>query len=168
MSNSLWPHGLQHTRLPCPSPTQSLLKLMSIKLVMPSNHLILCHPLLLLPSILTCIQMVKCRSSYRYVFIQLIHIHYSQLCLLTEPGNNGAPEAMNTPSTKILVSKHQFFQSKEPESLEEMAISGSGAGIYLKHLAVPEERDVFKKTKGWRHRKGRQEPTWKSSMPKLE
>ena len=28
----------------------SLLKLMSITLVMPSNHLILCHPLLLLPS----------------------------------------------------------------------------------------------------------------------
>ena len=31
--------------------SQSLLKLMSIKSVMPSNHLILCHPLLLLPSI---------------------------------------------------------------------------------------------------------------------
>ena len=31
--------------------SQSLLKLMSIKLVMPSNHLILCQPLLLLPSI---------------------------------------------------------------------------------------------------------------------
>ena len=31
---------------------QSLLKLMSIKLVMPSNHLFLCHPLLFLPSIL--------------------------------------------------------------------------------------------------------------------
>ena len=30
---------------------QSLLKLMSIKSVMPSNHLILCRPLLLLPSI---------------------------------------------------------------------------------------------------------------------
>ena len=30
---------------------QSLLKLMSIESVMPSNHLILCHPLLLLPSI---------------------------------------------------------------------------------------------------------------------
>ena len=29
----------------------SLLKLMTIKSVMPSNHLILCHPLLLLPSI---------------------------------------------------------------------------------------------------------------------
>ena len=31
--------------------SQSLLKIMSIELVMPSNHLILCHPLLLLPSI---------------------------------------------------------------------------------------------------------------------
>ena len=31
--------------------TRSLLKLMSIALVMPSNHLILCHPLLLPPSI---------------------------------------------------------------------------------------------------------------------
>ena len=31
--------------------SRSLLKLMSIELVMPSNHLILCQPLLLLPSI---------------------------------------------------------------------------------------------------------------------
>ena len=31
--------------------SQSLLKLMSIELVMPSNHLILGHPLLLLPSV---------------------------------------------------------------------------------------------------------------------
>ena len=29
--------------------SQSLLKLLSIKSVMPSNHLILCHPLILLP-----------------------------------------------------------------------------------------------------------------------
>ena len=31
--------------------SRSLLKLMSIESVMPSNHLILCHPLLLLPSV---------------------------------------------------------------------------------------------------------------------
>ena len=31
--------------------SRSLLKLMSIELVMPSNHLILCHSLLLLPSV---------------------------------------------------------------------------------------------------------------------
>ena len=36
--------------------SQSLLKLMSITSVMPSNHLILCHPLLLLPSILPSIK----------------------------------------------------------------------------------------------------------------
>ena len=48
VSNSLWSHGLQHTRPPCPSPTP---KLMSIESVMPSNQLILCRPLLLLPSI---------------------------------------------------------------------------------------------------------------------
>ena len=43
VSNSLRPHGLQHTRLPCPSHTisRSFLKLMSIESVMPSNHLIL-------------------------------------------------------------------------------------------------------------------------------
>ena len=52
MSNSLQPHGLQHTRPPCPSPiTEVYSKLMSIESVMPSNHLILCCPLLLLPSI---------------------------------------------------------------------------------------------------------------------
>ena len=48
VSDSLWSHGLQHSRLPCPSPPPGL---MSIESVMPSNHLILCHPLLLLPSI---------------------------------------------------------------------------------------------------------------------
>jgi len=46
VSHSLQPHGLQHARPPCPSPTPSLLKLMSIKSVMPSSHLILCRPLL--------------------------------------------------------------------------------------------------------------------------
>ena len=51
VSDSLWPHGLQEARPPCPSPTPGLLKLMSIELVMPPNHLILSHPLLLLPSI---------------------------------------------------------------------------------------------------------------------
>ena len=52
VSDSLQSHGLQHTRLPCSSPSPgALLKLMSIESVMPSNHLVLCHPLLLLPSI---------------------------------------------------------------------------------------------------------------------
>ena len=47
----LRPHGLQHARLPSITNSWSLLKLMFIEYVMPSNHLILCRPLLLLPSI---------------------------------------------------------------------------------------------------------------------
>ena len=44
--------------------SQSLLKLMSIKSVMPSNHLILCHPLLLLPSILPRIRVFSNESVF--------------------------------------------------------------------------------------------------------
>ena len=40
----------------------SLLKLMSIELVTPSNHLILCHPLLLLPSIFPSIRVFSSES----------------------------------------------------------------------------------------------------------
>jgi len=49
MSDSLRPHELQHTRPPCPSPTPGVHS--NIESVMPSSHLILCHPLLLLPPI---------------------------------------------------------------------------------------------------------------------
>ena len=60
VSDSLRPHGLQHTRLPCPS--QSLLKLISVKSVMTSNHLNFCHPLLLLPSIFPSIKVFSNES----------------------------------------------------------------------------------------------------------
>ena len=40
----------------------SLLKLLSIESVMPSNHLILCRPLLLLPSIIPCIRVFSNES----------------------------------------------------------------------------------------------------------
>ena len=50
VSSSLRHHGLQHASLSIAN-SRSLLKLMPIGSVMSSNHLILCHPLLLLPSI---------------------------------------------------------------------------------------------------------------------
>ena len=43
--------------------SRSLLKLMSIELVMPSNHLILCRPLLLLPSIFPSIRVFSNESA---------------------------------------------------------------------------------------------------------
>ena len=53
ISDSLQPHVLHSTRQTSLSFTisQSLLKFKFIELVMPAKHLILCHPLLLLPSI---------------------------------------------------------------------------------------------------------------------
>ena len=52
MSDSLRPHEPQCTRPPLSiTNSRSSPKLMSIKSVIPSNHLILCHPLLLMPSV---------------------------------------------------------------------------------------------------------------------
>ena len=60
---SLRPHGLQHARFPSFTISHSLLKLMSIELVMPSNHFIFCHPLLLLPSIFLSIRLFSSESA---------------------------------------------------------------------------------------------------------
>ena len=54
VSNSLRTHELQaaaHRAFLSFTISQSLLKLVSFESVIPSNHLVLCHPLLLLPSI---------------------------------------------------------------------------------------------------------------------
>ena len=66
VSDSLQPHGLQHTRPPCPSSTpRSLFKLMSMESVMPSNHLILCYSLLLPSSIFPSIRVFSNESVLR-------------------------------------------------------------------------------------------------------
>ena len=49
--------------LPVPLHLPELPKFMSIELVVPSNHLILCHPLLLLPSIFTSIRVFSRESA---------------------------------------------------------------------------------------------------------
>ena len=53
--------------------SQSLLKLMSIELVMPSIHLILCRPLLLLPSIFPSIRVSSSDWVAKVLEFQLQH-----------------------------------------------------------------------------------------------
>ena len=66
MSYSVRPHGLQRARPPQPSPTAGLLpKLMFVESVIPSNHLILCCPLLLLSSIFPSIRVFSNESALR-------------------------------------------------------------------------------------------------------
>ena len=51
VSDSLRPHESQHARPPCPSPIPEFTQTHIHRVVMPSSHLILCRPLLLLPPI---------------------------------------------------------------------------------------------------------------------
>ena len=74
--DSLEPQGLQHTN------SRSLLKLMSIESVMPSNHLILCHPLILPPSIFLSIRVISNESVLRIRWPK-----YWSFCLNISPSN---------------------------------------------------------------------------------
>ena len=68
--------------------SQSLLKLMSDESVMPSNHLILCHPLLLLPSIFASTRAFSDESAlhfsilveYSYRFVNFVNL-FKELAL---------------------------------------------------------------------------------------
>ena len=62
MSDCLQPHGIQHARLLF-TMSWSSLKLMSVESVMPANDHILCHPLLLLPSIFPSIRVFSSESA---------------------------------------------------------------------------------------------------------
>ena len=65
MSDSLRPHESQHARPPCPSPTPGVHSdsRPSIESVMPSSHLILCRPLILLPTIPPSIRVFSNKSA---------------------------------------------------------------------------------------------------------
>ena len=65
MSDSLRRHELQHARPLSITNSRSSPKPMSIESVMPSNHLILCHPLLLLPTIPPSIRVFSNESTLR-------------------------------------------------------------------------------------------------------
>ena len=62
VSDSLQPHRLQHARPPCPSPTPGVYSNTSIESVIPSNDVILCHPLLLPPSVFPSIRVFSNES----------------------------------------------------------------------------------------------------------
>ena len=77
ISDSLRPYGLQHARPLSITSSQSLLKLMSIESVMPSNNLIVCRPLLLPPLIFPSIRVFSNES--------VLHINSSAFSFLYGP-----------------------------------------------------------------------------------
>ena len=66
VSDSLRPHESQHARPPLSiTNSRSSLKLMPIESVIPSSHLILCHPLFLLPPMPSSIRVFSNESALR-------------------------------------------------------------------------------------------------------
>ena len=86
----------------------SLLNLMSIMLVMPSNHLVLCHSLLLLPSIFPSIRIFSSESVLRIMwpkywsFSISLSNEYSELISLQS-------KELSRVFSNTAVQKHQFF-----------------------------------------------------------
>ena len=120
MSDCLRPRGLLHTRLPCPSPSPlSLLKLMSIESVMPSSHLILCHPLLLLPSIFPSIRVFSNESVLHirwpkyWSFSISPSNEYSGLISLGQTGFISLQsKGLSRVFSNTTVQRHQFFSAQ--------------------------------------------------------
>ena len=75
VSDSLHPNGRQASQSITDS--RSLLKFMSIELVMPSNHLILSHPFFLLPSIFPSIRVFSNESVLRIRWPKYWHFSFS-------------------------------------------------------------------------------------------
>ena len=96
--------------------SQSLLQLMSIESVMPSNHLILCHPLLFLPSIFPSIRLFSNESA--------ICIRWQKYCSFSfsiSPSNEYSgltglislqSKGLSSNSSNTTVQKHQFFDAQ--------------------------------------------------------
>ena len=98
--------------------SQGLLKLMSIESVMPSNHLILCHPLLLLPSIFPSIRVFSNESALRIRWPKYWNLSFNMSLSNEHPGLisfrmdwldllavQGTPRVLSNTT----VQKHQIF-----------------------------------------------------------
>ena len=87
--------------------SQSMLKFMSIELVMPSNHLILCHPLLLLPSIFASItfpasQFFASDGQHHYFHFGSASSFFLELFLHPSPKVYWAPTDMESSSFSVI------------------------------------------------------------------
>ena len=96
--------------------SQSLLKLMSIESVMQSSHLILCHPLLLLPSIFPSIRVFSSESALRirwpkyWSFSFNISPSNEHPGLIFQDGLVGSPCSLrDSQESSPTQHKHQFF-----------------------------------------------------------
>ena len=101
--------------------SQSLLKLMSIESVMPSNHLILCRPFLLLPSVFPSIRVfsnesalcIKCPKYWSFSFSISTSNEYSGLISFRiDWFDLLAVQGVSRIFSNTTLQKHQFFSAQ--------------------------------------------------------
>ena len=129
--------------------SQSLLKLMSIDSVIPSNHLLLCHPLLLLPSIFPSIRVFSNESallirwpkywsfsfnispsnehteliSFWMNWLDLLAVQGSLRSLLWHDSSKASLPGLSFPYSPTLTSTHDYWKNY---SLDYMDLCGQG------------------------------------------
>ena len=115
---SLTPWAVAHQASLSITNSQSLLKLMSIESMMPSNHLILCHPLLFLPSIFPSIRVfsnelalrIRWPKYWRFSFSISPSNEYSGFISLGLTGLISLQsKGLSRVFSNTTVQKHQFF-----------------------------------------------------------
>ena len=98
--------------------SQRLLKLISIELVMPSNHLILCHPLLILPSIIPSLRVFPVGQFFASGSQSMEHQHQSCQWILglisirIDWFDLLAVQGLSRVNSNTTVQKHQFFSAR--------------------------------------------------------
>ena len=101
--------------------SRSLLKLISIESVMPSNHPILCRPLLLLPSIFPSIRVFSNESALHFRWPKYWSFSFSISPSNEHPGliSSGWAGWISLPSKRLsgvfsntTIQKHQFFSTQ--------------------------------------------------------
>ena len=105
------------------STSQSLLKFMSIELVMPSDHLIICRPLLVLPSIFPSIRVFSNESAFHTTwptyrsFSISPSSEYSGLISLWDRANNANPIHFTGFGLSNMIKPEQALKSIQPFSI---------------------------------------------------
>ena len=126
----------------------SLLKLMSIELVMPSNHLILCPPLLLLPPIFPSIRVfsnesalrTRCPKYWSFSFSISPSNEYSGLIFLRMDG-------LDLPAVHWLAFQVEEERDTDMKTVRvgEMRKSEEGKSTYLKIIAFLRRKQNFQR-----------------------
>ena len=131
MSDSLQSRGMQHARLSCPSPTPGACSNSSpVGSAMPSNHLILCCPFLLLPSIFPSIR-ISSNESVLIRWAKYWHISFS----VSPPNEYSGLISFRTDGLNLLAVQGTLKSFLQHHSSKASVLEGSA--FFLVQLSHP-------------------------------